>query len=475
MDCYFLSVIAYITAWFPSDLELFQAGLFSAVVTAFLVESYQTLQPDPHVDTIILLTSIAHSLNSSVPQGPLPPFQPTPSAIRLNVFWFLSLALALIDALFGLVVKQWLHEFLHSPGGADARMQIRVRQFKYEGLMKWRVPEITVALSLILQAAVILFLTGMMDFLWHLQRVVAVPIIAVTVFLFMLLSFTTVLAPLFRSCPYRSAPAWICLRVMAWISTYLVPHFLRLPDFLDAVRATRGTWTTRDVYSLTIRSPDSHIGRRHQPNPNTVLPDTVDRMALNWMSINSLDPVRSKAILICALTIGPSAIIEAIARELGCRYEDFTLVSGSPTKLEVSVLQGASGKIAATLEVILDVLLHMEGAYKLDGTLLECFKAISLSAEGVLDAHEARRMSFQMRYLADTYTQKDLKIVLSGSECEHIPVVSWNDLCLNQSAALECFLAWTKSCYRGLRNTAFLSDVEGVSKVANTYQRWYFD
>ncbi|KAF8160169.1 hypothetical protein BJ912DRAFT_865990 [Pholiota molesta] len=78
------------------------AGLFSAVVTAFVIESYKFLQPGLNDAVVGLLFQIANSLNntSSFPPSVDPasistPLSPTSSSIRLNVFFFLSLILSL--------------------------------------------------------------------------------------------------------------------------------------------------------------------------------------------------------------------------------------------------------------------------------------------------------------------------------------------------------------------------------------------
>ncbi|KAF9478479.1 hypothetical protein BDN70DRAFT_808714, partial [Pholiota conissans] len=74
------------------------AGLFSAVVTAFLIESYKFLLPDPNDAIIGLLTQIANGPNTtfSQPNSNLAAsFTQTPSSVRINVFWFISLILSL--------------------------------------------------------------------------------------------------------------------------------------------------------------------------------------------------------------------------------------------------------------------------------------------------------------------------------------------------------------------------------------------
>ncbi|EEB97330.1 hypothetical protein MPER_03374, partial [Moniliophthora perniciosa FA553] len=95
------------------DTVLIFAGLFSAVVTAFVIESYQWLDEDPADTTVTLLVHlISVQVNSSQSISFEPtPFKPDPSSIRINVFWFLSLIFSLTSALFGLLCKQWIREY----------------------------------------------------------------------------------------------------------------------------------------------------------------------------------------------------------------------------------------------------------------------------------------------------------------------------------------------------------------------------
>jgi hypothetical protein len=70
-----------------------QAGLFSAVLTAFIVELYQSLQEDYTKTSVELLQQISHQLaNLSLPTAPnSSQFQAQPSDVWVNVCWFVSL------------------------------------------------------------------------------------------------------------------------------------------------------------------------------------------------------------------------------------------------------------------------------------------------------------------------------------------------------------------------------------------------
>ncbi|KDR82266.1 hypothetical protein GALMADRAFT_22842, partial [Galerina marginata CBS 339.88] len=96
------------------------AGLFSAVVTAFVVESYKNLQQDPNDALVALVSQLVTRLespsgNTSTPSSLMfsnvnSAFSPAPSSIRVNILWFISLVLSLTTVLVGIVSLQWLRE-----------------------------------------------------------------------------------------------------------------------------------------------------------------------------------------------------------------------------------------------------------------------------------------------------------------------------------------------------------------------------
>ncbi|EKM49882.1 uncharacterized protein PHACADRAFT_131754, partial [Phanerochaete carnosa HHB-10118-sp] len=97
------------------DTLLVFAGLFSAVVTGFVVTTYPNLQPDDS-DEIVFLLRQSLAQNYTVSDGVLRPMAPFPSdppfeaplwAIRVNGLWFASLIVSLSTASFGMLVKQW--------------------------------------------------------------------------------------------------------------------------------------------------------------------------------------------------------------------------------------------------------------------------------------------------------------------------------------------------------------------------------
>ncbi|KAJ7132539.1 hypothetical protein C8R44DRAFT_584719, partial [Mycena epipterygia] len=108
---------ALIESW-KSDMEglLIFAGLFSASLTAFLIESYKTLNADQGTITIAVLAQISLQLDarsnaSAVNISSLEAYTPNPASLACNILWFLSLWASLSCALIATLVQQWARDF----------------------------------------------------------------------------------------------------------------------------------------------------------------------------------------------------------------------------------------------------------------------------------------------------------------------------------------------------------------------------
>lgn len=188
-----------------------QAGLYSAVLTAFVIESYKNLQQDSQVVIIGLLQQIASQsfisgpgfLNSTNTSPSLPSFEPPLWAIRVNVLWFTSLLLSLASASLGILVKQWLREYLALEYAAP-RERLRARQYRNPALSEWKVFEIAAILPLLLQISLGLFFLGLCFFTSAVHSSIGhatVPVVSAWVFLLLI----TTIAPLFSPrCPFRT-------------------------------------------------------------------------------------------------------------------------------------------------------------------------------------------------------------------------------------------------------------------------------
>ncbi|KAK1221985.1 hypothetical protein PQX77_015193 [Marasmius sp. AFHP31] len=146
------------------DTLLVFAGLFSAVVTAFTIESYQWLQEAPEDTTVALLRQISQQMNGTSVPAP-DTFAVSSSDVAINVLWFLSLIIALVDALFALLCKQWLREHRRHTHTRTPSEALALRWLRHQSLEKWHVPKILASLPMLLELALFLFLAGLLELL----------------------------------------------------------------------------------------------------------------------------------------------------------------------------------------------------------------------------------------------------------------------------------------------------------------------
>ncbi|KAI9068124.1 hypothetical protein FKP32DRAFT_1526873, partial [Trametes sanguinea] len=134
------------------DALLLYAGLFSAVLTAFNIESYRLLQPDATESNAAAIRELAAELrilasgnqSQSTRIDPLlraeggTAFEPPIFVVWVNSLWFASLIISLSSATLALLVKQWLYE--SQTGFSDqAQASTELLQFRMESLKKWHV------------------------------------------------------------------------------------------------------------------------------------------------------------------------------------------------------------------------------------------------------------------------------------------------------------------------------------------------
>ncbi|TCD61978.1 hypothetical protein EIP91_007642 [Steccherinum ochraceum] len=148
------------------------AGLFSATVTAFLIESYKYLLPDSGDAAATYLLQISQQIaslgNMSAPGTPAQhlPFEPTPSTIRVNILWMLSLIVSLGCALCATLVQTWASRYarlIQSPATEYAQAQRRA--YLFEGMNKSRLYDWVEFLPALLHISLFLFFAGLVEFL----------------------------------------------------------------------------------------------------------------------------------------------------------------------------------------------------------------------------------------------------------------------------------------------------------------------
>ncbi|KAF9529483.1 hypothetical protein CPB83DRAFT_835139 [Crepidotus variabilis] len=155
------------------DKLLIFSGLFSAVVAGLLVESHKSLREDP-VEAL-LTKLVAQGANYTI-SNTSSNYVPSLSVKRVNSLWFLSLVLSLATALIGIVAQQWMREHIRpSPKNTPIRQLPALLNMHAEALDQFQVPKLFTALPLLLITSLIIFLIGLVNFLWSLNHEIAIP------------------------------------------------------------------------------------------------------------------------------------------------------------------------------------------------------------------------------------------------------------------------------------------------------------
>ncbi|KAJ7769193.1 hypothetical protein DFH07DRAFT_1058240 [Mycena maculata] len=184
---------ALVESW-KSDMEgiIIFAGLFSASLTPFLLESYTTL-----------LAASANGSTYHIPSAT--PFTPPVTSLLCNALWLISLGLSLTCALIATLLEQWARNFLHK---ADLRsapvIRARVFSYLYYGLRRFGMHRVVDVIPLLLHASLLFFFAGLVAFLIPVNTALTV-IAAILLFIVAAVYSVLTFLPLwYLDCPYRT-------------------------------------------------------------------------------------------------------------------------------------------------------------------------------------------------------------------------------------------------------------------------------
>ncbi|KAK0200825.1 hypothetical protein DFS33DRAFT_1265535, partial [Desarmillaria ectypa] len=196
------------------DVLLIFAGLFSAVVSTFVVQTSQNLQIDyGEVSASLLfeLVSVQRAMADGasvdlVPRSgltPYTPFHPKTLDLWVNGLWFASLSLSLSTALVAALAKQWIHQYVSVPSGTP-HDRVRVRHVRYMSLQDWHIPTIVGMLPVLMHAALGLFLLGLVVFLIPQSTEIGGAMAAIVLVGFFAYISTNLLPLIYPHCPFRT-------------------------------------------------------------------------------------------------------------------------------------------------------------------------------------------------------------------------------------------------------------------------------
>ena len=194
---------------------MLQAGLFSAVASAFVIEVNSDLKPDPNEETAALLRVLIYKIdNTTFNDVPVVPqwTGPTRTTVQVQAILFASLAASLFSAFLAMLGKQWLNRYASADMRGTVIERCRNRQSKLDRIVSWYFENAIELLPVMLQAALLLFGCALSLYLWETNTTIASVVLGVTSSGLFLFLFIVVAGAAFHSCPYQTPGARLLRR-----------------------------------------------------------------------------------------------------------------------------------------------------------------------------------------------------------------------------------------------------------------------
>ena len=235
-----------------------QAGLFSAVVTAFLVGSLQQMtQSNQSPGTTTTPTPTSNPANPS-------------SLLRVNALWCSSLLSSLLSALCATLVQQWARQYTQALGQRTAAHQrARVRAFLLQGIERSGVKAVVEGAPALLHLAMFLFIAGMIDITAPASRILS------------LLSLSVLIA----IAAFYLALSWFPLHDLQ--SPYRTPLSSALWYIKQAVRPLN--FTNVEGYTVVVDSGSLSRGREEYATATIDGTQERDLASLSWTLSSLID------------------------------------------------------------------------------------------------------------------------------------------------------------------------------------------
>lgn len=195
-----------------------QAGLFSAVSSAFVIDIQSNLAPDPNQLTAAYMQVLLHTLNATLyPDVTLPPAAwsgPGNEVIVVQSLLYASLSTSLFAAFVAMLGKQWLNRFSRNKGRTVAEKSWD-RQNKLQGIERWHFHVVMESLPIMLQLALLLLGSALSSYLLSLNRAVGIVLLSFTLSGLAFYVFITIAGSVFYECPYQTPMSLIIRAVIS--------------------------------------------------------------------------------------------------------------------------------------------------------------------------------------------------------------------------------------------------------------------
>ena len=190
-----------------------KAGLFSAIGTVSLVESYKWLSPDSGDETVDLLGELVNvTQNIPLTPGSEEQFKRTFDIVTVNILWFASITICVCCGVLATLLQQWVRRYQAlAQGGGTKDEREHVQRFLHQSLGRFQLPWIQLLLGMGLHLSIGLYALGILLFIFHVDRHLVVYASVGFSPIFFTYIVLTILPIFFWDSPYStpfSAPVW---------------------------------------------------------------------------------------------------------------------------------------------------------------------------------------------------------------------------------------------------------------------------
>ncbi|EUC63801.1 alpha/beta-hydrolase [Rhizoctonia solani AG-3 Rhs1AP] len=260
------------------DTMLVFAGLYSGILTAFLIDSTALLQQSPADITNALLLNIAQSqwrletgnVDSSVSPILLPSFERPAAARVLNCLWYVALMLSLAAAMLAMLAKEWLAAYT-TYETRDPHIFALKRQQRFSAFRSWGAITFIDWIPILLHISLLLFTLGLIIQMWSIDSVVATTITSVSLAAAVFYLCTVALGAILDFCPYQARVSAYVRSIYAWLERSIRglnsgPKQPTIPDE-QPQQATSPNSTSDEQFqssnpNLSDRQPEKAVGTR---------------------------------------------------------------------------------------------------------------------------------------------------------------------------------------------------------------------
>ncbi|KAG6834899.1 hypothetical protein H0H93_006571 [Arthromyces matolae] len=165
----------------------------------------------------------------SVSPSTLGPNSPTHTSTDLwiNGLFFTSLTLSVATALLSVLAKQWIQAYTQIVPGT-AKTQTMIRQFRFDGLQKWKLGSIIEGLPLILHSSVAIFLIGLSLYVSQLSCTICAILSSITALTFIFYLVTSMIPAFSIDCPFRISSIFFVARLVRIVARAIRRMFVDL-------------------------------------------------------------------------------------------------------------------------------------------------------------------------------------------------------------------------------------------------------